>query len=131
MQLYSVEQKRSQALEAHAAAFSTIKASSCMLDWSLTRICSLCHARRPMAVSLVLDRHAWQMECLYLLNPARPQHTLECSSGCMMQHRGGSALALEYVFHEADIGACLHRHQALPQPAQSSALRRRPSPMAT
>jgi len=25
MQLYSVEQKRSQALEAHAAAFSTIK----------------------------------------------------------------------------------------------------------
>lgn len=26
MQLYSVEQKRSQALEAHAAAFSTIKA---------------------------------------------------------------------------------------------------------
>ena len=29
MQLYSVEQKRSQALEAHAAAFSTIKASCC------------------------------------------------------------------------------------------------------
>ena len=27
MQLYSVEQKRSQALEAHAAAFSTIKVS--------------------------------------------------------------------------------------------------------
>ena len=25
MQLYSVEQKRSQALEAHAAAFSTLK----------------------------------------------------------------------------------------------------------
>ncbi len=28
MQLYSVEQKRSQALEAHAAAFSTIKVTS-------------------------------------------------------------------------------------------------------
>ena len=28
MQLYSVEQKRSQALEAHAAAFSTIKVPS-------------------------------------------------------------------------------------------------------
>lgn len=27
MQLYSVEQKRSQALEAHAAAFSTLKVS--------------------------------------------------------------------------------------------------------
>ncbi len=34
MQLYSVEQKRSQALEAHAAAFSTIKAScTCMHAW--------------------------------------------------------------------------------------------------
>lgn len=33
MQLYSVEQKRSQALEAHAAAFSTIKASCpCMRE---------------------------------------------------------------------------------------------------
>ena len=30
MQLYSVEQKRSQALEAHAAAFSTIKVSSAL-----------------------------------------------------------------------------------------------------
>jgi len=31
MQLYSVEQKRSQALEAHAAAFSTIKVSMAYL----------------------------------------------------------------------------------------------------
>ena len=30
MQLYSVEQKRSQALEAHAAAFSTIKVQICL-----------------------------------------------------------------------------------------------------
>jgi len=30
MQLYSVEQKRSQALEAHAAAFSTIKVSTAL-----------------------------------------------------------------------------------------------------
>lgn len=32
MQLYSVEQKRSQALEAHAAAFSTIKVLSVPVD---------------------------------------------------------------------------------------------------
>ena len=41
MQLYSVEQKRSQALEAHAAAFSTIKASHpCMLVRSPAHSCS-------------------------------------------------------------------------------------------
>ena len=40
MQLYSVEQKRSQALEAHAAAFSTIKASCC----SCTQAAADCRA---------------------------------------------------------------------------------------
>ncbi len=33
MQLYSVEQKRSQALEAHAAAFSTIKVCMPVICW--------------------------------------------------------------------------------------------------
>ena len=42
MQLYSVEQKRSQALEAHAAAFSTIKASCpCILSGSLACDCRM------------------------------------------------------------------------------------------
>ena len=44
MQLYSVEQKRSQALEAHAAAFSTIKASSC----SCAHAAAVCQARHAM-----------------------------------------------------------------------------------
>ncbi len=35
MQLYSIEQKRSQALEAHAAAFSTIKVSLLLVPFAL------------------------------------------------------------------------------------------------
>lgn len=40
MQLYSVEQKRSQALEAHAAAFSTIKVSMALSAGFYMFICS-------------------------------------------------------------------------------------------
>ena len=50
MQLYSVEQKRSQALEAHAAAFSTIKVlkdckRSCMADTA--GLPCTCHVHCP------------------------------------------------------------------------------------
>ena len=56
MQLYSVEQKRSQALEAHAAAFSTIKASCpCMLGKALAHSCRTNKSGQLMAIQSVFN----------------------------------------------------------------------------
>lgn len=60
MQLYSVEQKRSQALEAHAAAFSTIKVSTALpAAFHMFIILPLlsCPALYSITVSVAISAH--------------------------------------------------------------------------
>ncbi len=92
MQLYSVEQKRSQALEAHAAAFSTIKASCpCSLYSSLACrssmddnmlytaqvLFSALPAGACLAHDLLVSRSRYA---------ARSSYQEGCSRRCMMQY---------------------------------------------
>ena len=57
MQLYSVDQKRSQALEAHAAAFSTIKARCC----SCVHAAAVCYVYYLHFVLFVADLAGMQV----------------------------------------------------------------------
>ena len=73
MQLYSVEQKRSQALEAHAAAFSTLKVG----------LSALCCARAPADRREIKCRAACSL-CRTLTHRAAHQirHSIAHGSSC-------------------------------------------------
>lgn len=80
----------------------------------------------------MLDRPAWHVECPHFLLCAACQALTH--AGVYRSHKDTTKcpVTATFVLHHATFeSTCLYRHQELPQPAQSSALRRRPSPMAT
>lgn len=90
MQLYSVEQKRSQALEAHAAAFSTIKAAGRSAPSTVISFAQKTYANGTLTSKL---------HVIELGAPAGDSGRLCCSGrqsrGCTQRQPSGFAAASE------------------------------------